>query len=497
VKKATKSKNTAKSRSSPRSVRQRSRVGLSVNPADPVHHVIVLVLENRSFDHLLGSLKSLYPQLEGIDPANLGINNDGPTAYPQKPGALFQLPYGVDPKHELPDVAEQMAGPCGGFISNFMRNYPNKKASAAQVMAYFDRQGANRLPVLQTLAESFAICDHWYCSVPGPTWPNRFFVHSGTSQGRVIMPSGLFHHWHAYDQDTLYDRLNEQRISWRIYFGDIAQSLMLAHQREPENASNYSPMNHFYVDVTRKESDFPQYVFIEPLYFGGFENDQHPPANMLDGELLLAKVYNAIRMNEELWQKTLFVVLYDEHGGLFDHVLPPEAVPPDDHREEYDFTQYGLRVPALLISPYAPKGVISTDFDHTSLLRYLQDKWQLGPLGARTANANSFTNDLLAAARTDTPAHIPEPNTDAEPLLMGAVAAARLATEKAGPPPMNDLQATLLSFTQVLDAETKEPAEAKARRIRQMVKSPEDHFAAAKERHDRFLAQQRRRAAKG
>ncbi len=446
-----------------------ARAVTATTTGDGIEHVVVLMLENRSFDHLLGSLKSVYPGLVGIDPANPGVNREGTTTYPQTPDARFMLPYGVDPKHELDDVHEQLTfnGPCGGYVHNFIRNYQNKKAHAPQVMAYFDRQGANRLPVLHTLAESFTICDHWFSSVPGPTWPNRFFVHSGTSSGWVHMPT-LFHHWHDYDQDTVYDRLNERKISWRIYHDGLTQSHQLEHQRIPKNAARYSDILHFRDDVAGPESKFPQYVFIEPAYFGGYENDQHPPANMMDGEVLIAKVYNAIRANNVLWQKTLLVILYDEHGGFYDPVLPPAATPPDAKAGDgFKFDQYGPRVPALLISPYAPKGVLSDVFDHTSLLRYVSDKWGLGPLGARTAAANSFAHALLPVPRTDTPAKIPVPSTNvaASRALLAATEEPGQATRKRGKaapsPPLNDLQANLLSFSQVLDAEIKEPASIK------------------------------------
>ena len=424
-----------------------------------------------------------------------GVNYEGPMAYPQVPDARFLLPYGVDPKHEPDDVREQLtfSGPCGGFVHNFIRNYQDKKAQASQVMAYFDRQGANRLPVLHTLAESFTICDHWFSSVPGPTWTNRFFVHSGTSNGWVNMPT-LFHNWHDYDQDTVYDRMNERNISWRIYHDGLAQSHQLEHQREPKNAARYSDIMHFKDDVAGPESEFPQYVFIEPGYFGGYENDQHPPANMMDGEVLIAKVYNAIRANDALWQKTLLVILYDEHGGFYDSVVPPAATPPDDKAGDgFDFKQYGLRVPALLISPYAPKGVLSDVFDHTSLLRYVSDKWGLGPLGSRTAAANSFAGALLSDPRTDTPANIAEPSTDVA-AAKKAAKKTRKALKPGAPRPLNDLQANLLLFSQVLDAEIKEPASIKVRRVRRSMKSAEDHIAVGQERVKKFLTQQKRRA---
>jgi phospholipase C len=470
-----------------------------------IEHVIVLMLENRSFDHVLGSMQSMYPNLVGIDPAKPGVNYEGPTAYPQRPDASFLMPYGVDPKHEPEDVQEQLAynGPCGGFVHNFIRNYRDKKASAPQVMAYFDRGGTSRLPVLHTLAESFTICDHWFSSVPGPTWTNRFFVHSGTSNGWVKMPT-LFHHWHNYNQTTVYDRLNERNISWRIYHDGLAQSQQLEHQRKPKNAARYRDIMHFRDEVAGPEDQFPQYVFIEPNYFGGYENDQHPPANMLDGEVLIARIYNGIRANQALWQKSLLVVLYDEHGGFYDSVIPPAAIAPDNKAGDgFDFKQYGLRVPALLISPYAPRGVLSEVLDHTSLLRYLSDQWGLGSLGARTAAANSFASALLSSPRTDTPAEIQEPNTDVavSPSLLAATpkagATARSRRTKRAQPPLNDLQSNLLVFSQVLDAEIKEPDSQKVRRLRRSMKSAEAHIAVGQERLRKFLAQQKRRARVG
>ncbi len=461
---------------------------------DPIQHVIVLMLENRSFDHLLGCMKSLHPKLVGFDPAKPGLNKEGLTWYPQTPDAKFLLPYGVDPKHELSDVQEQVAfnGAAGGYVHNFIRNYPDKKSSAPQVMSYFDRKGKTRLPVLHTLAESFTICDRWFSSVPGPTWPNRFFVHSGTSNGWIYMPAGLFSHWHNYNQPTLYRRLKEKNVTWRIYHDGIPQSLMLTELRQPSYATNFSDIKYFWEDTKQSETKFPQYVFIEPNYFGGYENDQHPPANMMEGEVLMAKIYNALRANDALWQKTLLVILYDEHGGFYDQVVPPAATPPDPLAGDgFKFDRYGPRVPALLVSPYAPQNILSTSFDHTSLLRYLSDKWGLGPLGSRTAAAKSFASVLLSTPRADTPANIPQPSTQLSATLK---LAARQPARTQAPPPINDLQATLLAFTQVLDAEIDEPAAHKARRLRLSVQSPEDHIAVAEERVKKFLAQQKRRA---
>src|SRR5262249_49794071 len=158
------------------------------------------------------------------------------------------------------------------------------------------------------------VCDAWHSSVPGPTWTNRFFIHSGTSLGRVKMPEGIFHtnlHW--YDQDTLYDRLNDRGRPWRIYAGDFPQSLLLTHQLSPVNAARYRKLYLFRKDAAGPPERFPAFSFIEPHYFSEDEDDDHPPSDLLPGERLIADVYNALRANLPLWNSSLLLVLFDEH----------------------------------------------------------------------------------------------------------------------------------------------------------------------------------------
>jgi phospholipase C len=142
-------------------------------------------------------------------------------SYPQSSGAAYIAP--ADPNHDYQHVLLQISNGNSGFVQDFVNCFPNSStADRAEVMKYHAR---GVLPALHTLAENFTICDHWFSSLPGPTWPNRLFVHSGTSLGRVTMPEGVMNanlHW--YNQTTLYDRLNEKNVSWKIYFGDVAQS---------------------------------------------------------------------------------------------------------------------------------------------------------------------------------------------------------------------------------------------------------------------------------
>jgi phospholipase C len=262
------------------------------------------------------------------------------------------------------------------------------------------------------------ICDHWFSSLPGPTWPNRFFVHSGTSLGHVDMPSGVFNAGlYCYDQRTLYDELNDAGVEWRVYRGDFPQSLLLLHQLEPQNLRRYRKLDQWASDV--RNGDLPHYVFIEPAYFGPEENDQHPPQDIMRGDALVAAVFNALHANRKLFDETLLVILYDEHGGFYDHVPPPPTVPPDDKTSSYAFNQLGVRVPAILVSPRLEPGFISAVFDHTSILRMASQLWpavQPQRLGARAARANS---PLEALKWLETPRRaIPPAPTAPDPIAV-------------------------------------------------------------------------------
>jgi phospholipase C len=416
------------------------------------------------------------------------VNRNVKIARPEKhikqaPGASRTIKY--DPKHELQHTLNQLSKANSGFVDDFARAYPaSQPEDRAEIMKYF---ADGELPALHALAKNFAVCDRWFSSLPGPTWPNRFFVHSGTSLGRVSMPEGILDanlHW--YDQTTLYDRLDEKKIDWRIYYGDVPQSLILVHQLEPENALKYSKLMKFFLDTAGDAKTFPQFSFIEPAYYQPGASDDHPPRDVFEGERLIADVYNAIRRNDALWKTSLLVVLYDEHGGFYDHVVPPAAVPPDHHVEEYTFDQLGVRVPAILISPFVNPGVVHSVFDHTSLLRYLSDKWGLGPLGERVAKANSFSDAILAAPQAP----------DRLPVISGPVAQAP-AQEKFGQietrrqPSLNAHQSALVGMTQLLESMTNVGGEALLGRSKRMVIGFDGVVDVALERVEQFFEQQK------
>jgi phospholipase C len=457
---------------------------------DPIKHVIVLMFENHSFDQMLGSLRAEFPDLEGVDPANPGVNRDKDgRAYSQAVTTTNVVKN--DPMHELVNVLHQLENGNANFVLDYAEAYPATTADERQqIMGYF---APGALPALHELARHFTICDHWYSSVPGPTWANRFFVHSGTSLGRVRMAEDLadsVHHpelYAGYDQTTIYDRLNEQGVPWRIYHHDFPQSLVLSRQRTVQNASQYEYIDLFFSDVTGPEEDFPAYVFIEPSYYWPGQNDDHPPHSPLRAQALLGRVYNALRQNEPLWNTTLLVVLYDEHGGFYDHLPPPAAVPPDAHTlPNFSFDRLGVRVPALLVSPWAERAILKTELDHTSLLKYLTEKWSLGALTERVAKAQSFASAIQSTGqpRTDTPPSVPLPT----------MAAAPEATAAAGPgEPLNANQKALIGFSESLEREIDEPV-GKPARTAAMTAAPSSQAEIAKHRVQLFLSQQKAKA---
>jgi phospholipase C len=325
-------------------------------------------------------------------------------------------------------------------VDAFLNSHPNGNPS--EIMAYYD---SGTLPALENLAMSFVICDRWFSSVPGPTWPNRFFVNSGTSLGHIDMPSMVQFDpaIHLYDQPTVFERISEAGKRWLIYFQDFAQTTLMTKQLQ--YAANYRYMLSFEADC-KNEASFPDYVFIEPKYFWPGQNDQHPTSDIRRGDALIARVYNAIRQNDSLWNSTLLVVLYDEHGGFFDHVDPRDppylakAIPPDGNVTPagFAFNLLGLRVPALLISPWLDPGVLHGIYDHTSLLKYLTAKWGLGALGNRTPTANSFEDELVwrASPRTDAPATLTVP----------------LIPEDPKPTDLSEHQQALVSYSRYLES---------------------------------------------
>lgn len=385
-----------------------------------IEHVVVLMLENRSFDSMLGWLYRDRPDFDGLrgNEANpwhrddgsvlpIPVWNDG-TLSPQ--AATIPDP---DPGELFEDMAMQIYGlhPDGtprmdGFVDNYMRQPPDgKRPEPRQVMHCFS---PDQLPVLSTLARSFGVCDRWFASAPCETWPNRLFAHAGQSGGLVdnaAIPLPFF-------LTTVFRRLESRRRSWKVYFHDVPQTAALADLwlRIPTHFRFFDP--EFLADAACGE--LPNYSFVEPRYFANHllrrvPNDAHPPHNVAYAEQLVAKLYNAVRGGPG-WDRTLLVITFDEHGGCYDHVAPPPATPVGrPARNGFTFDRFGPRVPSVIVSPYVQPGSVirppedGPPFDHTSLIATLDALFGLAPpLSARVAAAP----DLLSALRLDGPQNL-------------------------------------------------------------------------------------------
>jgi phospholipase C len=297
-----------------------------------------------------------------------------------------------DPGHEFANVATQLHGsyppPPASHGSNigFVADYASVAGAArgGEIMRCYAR---GRLPVLETLAREFAVCDAWFSSMPGPTWPNRLFAHCATSGGYI---DGSLR---SYNMRTIYQNLEDAGVNWRIYYHDMPQTLALANLRR-FFSSKYELFGDAFERDCR-EGGLPQYSFIEPRYFNHGNddraNDQHPFHGVVGGELLIAQIYEAIRRSPH-WKDTLLIVTWDEHGGFYDHVPPPRATPPDAATASFDFASYGVRVPAIAVSSLIPRATIARSvYDHASIPATAKKVFGLpGFLTHRDAAANTL-----------------------------------------------------------------------------------------------------------
>ncbi|HEY4841955.1 MAG TPA: alkaline phosphatase family protein [Terriglobales bacterium] len=401
---------------------------------DNLKHIVVLMMENRSFDHMLGSLTAVDPRIDGITAQLSNPDTTGALVNPQ-PLAQFQGQLDPDPDHHFLAVDLQIFGGdtstsrvanMQGFIKSYF-NQQEDVGHSQKIMYYFAQ---NQLPVLTTLALEFAVFNRWFASIPGPTICNRAFAHYGTSFGQVDMDI-LYVNEPFKD---IYDRLinaNPKHTAKLYYYDTTSSTMEVANllQNEPQLFGTY---DQFLNDCS--SGNLPDYSFIEPNYNDhdtdtgeAVASDQHPDHNIQAGELFIASVYNAIKQNASLWQSTALLVVYDEHGGIYDHVVPPACTPDQFTASANDtgtgqpfaFDRLGVRVPAILISPWIPKGSVVDGriFDHASIPATIT-KFFLGdysPRSPRETTADVFiepnlapidpTRNLLslAAMRTDCP----------------------------------------------------------------------------------------------
>jgi phospholipase C len=358
---------------------------------DSLKHIVVLMMENRSFDHMLGALMANDKRIDGLDGTQQNPDTTN-TMISVQPLAEFQGQLDPDPDHHFPGVDLQIFGgtPPGpgraanmqGFIKSYYQQQQNINQSH-KIMYYFSPK---KLPVLTGLATQFAVFNGWFASIPGPTICNRAFAHYGTSFGQVGM--NIFEWKGPYL--SIYERVLLANRTARIYYYDGPSSTMEIVNLLKNQSKIFGTFDQFLADC--KSGDLPDYSLVEPNYNdhdgdSGAEvaSDQHPDHHVQQGEIFINNVYNAIFENEELWNSTALLIVYDEHGGIYDHVVPPVCTADDDafvasgdHTETgvpFAFDRLGVRVPAILVSPWVPKNMVipgpyqknGRKFDHASI----------------------------------------------------------------------------------------------------------------------------------
>lgn len=400
---------------------------------EKIKHVVVLMEENRSFDHLLGWYGKEVNGLNGTE-YNLKNCTDPSSAkvFVNKGAPYVNF---CDPNHGTPATTFKIFGPLGpngslptmeGFATyEFEKDHSNVYCG---VMDMFDTR--TKLPVLTALVENFVLFDRFFASIPGPTWPNRQFFMSATSAGLTeTFPWYMNKEGHLFPQATIFDQVAQAGGQWKLYYQDTPWELFmesLAHH--PENMHS---LDQFYADCAN--GTLPDFAFINPragmnFTTGEGSNDAHPDHDYALAELHYKNVYEAIRASPA-WNETLFVLTFDEHGGFYDHVPPPMDIPAPNPGEPsypspFRFDRLGIRIPTLLISPWVAKGRVesappesqkpynNSEYDLTSIIattrKILTVLNGTGPLTNRDAWVATWEHLISEEyPRTDCPTELP------------------------------------------------------------------------------------------
>jgi len=406
--------------------------------------VVVVMLENRSFDHLLGHLDH-----GGLVPITPETDNVKDVSDPYGPRCnvhfwLDNRDVTCDPGHGFADVVRQLTGhdpplqydeiDMSGFAWNYAFRLVDQGEDPSKACEIMGCHTAERVPVLSTLAREFAVCSRWFCSVPSETWPNRLFAHAAQSDGLVHNEIKLYGH------RSVFDALSDAHISWAVYGGDIPQAAAYFELNDAFR-DRFNTFGEFIDDV--QEGTLPSYSFVEPRHFRRVES-QHPTHSVTLGDEFLRRVYDALASNPDIWRSTLLLVTHDEHGGFFDRVPPPLAMPPNDQVDEefgFAFDLLGVRVPAVVVSPYVVRGTVDDELhDHASIVRTVFDAFGLDEsLTARDEQATSVL-PLLVGEPRDPPALPPADVAQTYELLEAAPVVV-----------LDDLQASLIQLASLLD----------------------------------------------
>jgi len=400
-----------------------------------IQHVVVLMLENRSFDHFFGfSEPPAGQKIEGLRTGETHFN----LLDPSKPQSASnpRVPVGhaapdavhdkMGPPHSFHAVSTQLcnqsSGPDathpvnnGGFVRAYNEDLARRHGDQTKVSEVMQSFQSDQPPAIHQLASEFCLCDHWFCEVPGPTMPNRMYVHAATSEGYVHNDFSR-----EFKSKTVYELLEDKHLSWTTYFHDLNE--VLQFNKLTKSKQHFRRFDEQWAtDVGA--GNLANYSFILPRFMNkratqkapaSMANSQHAPEDVRFGEHLIADIYDALAANPAVWNQTLLVVTYDEHGGFYDHIAPPSPAPnpdglnspnPDDTANftppAFAFDRLGLRVPTVLASPWIAKGIVEhQNLQHTSIIRTVAELFGLsGPLNHRDASAESFA-DLLSQRAT-------------------------------------------------------------------------------------------------
>jgi phospholipase C len=336
--------------------------------------LVIVMMENRSFDHYYGALRLEEERaVDGLQADFANPRSDGSRA------AVFQLASRCvdDPPHGWDSSRRQVND---GLNDGFVREHHARVGAAAgdEVMGYHNRA---QLPVLYGLSDEFVLCDRWFSSVLGPTWPNRFYLHSAQANGRRnnnFPETGAGFQW-----PTLYDRLAQAGIGWQYYYTDLPFLILFGNVRRRQT---FATITDFHEQA--RSGTLPPVCVVDP----GFGlNDDHPPHDFHLGQAFLSSIVHALGQSPQ-WSRSMLIITYDEHGGFYDHVPPPRV---EDERADLGFDQLGVRVPGVIVSPYAKRGHVSSLlYEHSCWPAFVGWLFGLEPLTVRDANANLFLDAL-------------------------------------------------------------------------------------------------------
>lgn len=372
----------------------------------PIDHVVLIMQENRSFDHYLQKLPE-YGQKD-VEVAPAGTTNPAPDGtdipFTHKAEYCFD-----DTDHSwTASHTEWDKGKNDGFaIANAQDVTQGSDQAGARAMGFYDQKD---IPFYYKLASTFAIGDHYHCSLLGPTWPNRMYFYAATSFGLVSNTPP------PAEGNNIFRELNAANVTWKIYRSNYPPEAIFI--------STFLANKDRLVDISEFAKDaaagkLPQVSFVDSIFDAGGagRSSEHPPGDMQIGQKFVYDQMSAL-MKSPLWKSSAMFVTYDENGGLYDHVPPPKAcapdsTPPSKHADLGGFDRYGFRVPVFVISPYAKKHYVSHALhDHTSILRFVEARFNLPAMTARDANADA----MLDMFDFKNPPFMTPPSFDAPPV---------------------------------------------------------------------------------